>query len=403
MSAAAAPTLTLMLLAPSAALPEEGAEEIQSLSSPDAGLLPLLGAYARLVSARAPLLRLKDGGLEWEGDIEEHSWLQLVDVSADDGSPALDLKSASTRIDWSRVASEAATAMADPHFISSPDSLQHVLGAALQSAASDAASGFLGEAVPLLQPADGASGDEGAVFRFLGILLADESIASELCRSGESGCVVLNREAEGRGLKELALSALMLAVVLPGISQGAEPRSVSTASAPRKTSWLASLFSGDTARGEVLRVTSQRLVQAPPRIYRETLDSAGGTRVVVDIGAQRAYLLRGGQIAFETPISSGQGRTWTPRGSFTITEKVRSGKISTIYKCPLPGWMRIGNTKVGMHEGQLPGYPASHGCVRMPIESAHFIFDHAPVGTPVQIVDSWSPEPAVPAATLAQG
>lgn len=402
MSATAAPTLTLMLLAPSAALPEEGAEDIPPLPSRDAGVLPLLRAYASLVADRAPLLRLKDGALEWQGDIEEHSWLQLVEASASDSSPSLDLKSASTQIDWSRVASDAASAMADAHFISSPDSLQHVLSAALQGAASDAASGFLGEAVPLIQRASDESGDEGAVFRFLGVLLADESIARELRRAGESGCLVLDGEAEGRGLKELALSALMLAVVLPGISHGAEPRAVSTATAPRKTSWLASLFSGDTARGEVLKVTSQRLVQAPPRIYRQTLEGGGGTRVIVDIGAQRAYLLRGGQIAFETPISSGQGRTWTPRGSFTITEKVRSGKMSTIYKCPLPGWMRIGHTKIGMHEGQLPGHPASHGCVRMPIESAHFIFDHAPVGTAVQILDSWSPEPT-PAATLAQG
>jgi L,D-transpeptidase catalytic domain len=45
-----------------------------------------------------------------------------------------------------------------------------------------------------------------------------------------------------------------------------------------------------------------------------------------------------------------------------------------------------------MHEGQLPGYPASHGCIRMPLESALFIFDQVHVGTPVQVVDSWTPQ-----------
>ncbi len=85
----------------------------------------------------------------------------------------------------------------------------------------------------------------------------------------------------------------------------------------------------------------------------------------------------------------------TKRGTFSITEKIRSGKYSNIYHCPLPGWMRIGDLPIGMHEGELPGYPASHGCVRMPIESALFIFDHAPRGTTVQIVDSWTrPQPS---------
>jgi hypothetical protein len=68
--------------------------------------------------------------------------------------------------------------------------------------------------------------------------------------------------------------------------------------------------------------------------------------------------------------------------------------MSTIYKCPLPGWMRLGDTAVGMHQGDLPGYPASHGCIRMPLESALFIFDQVRVGTPVEVVDSWSPSPA---------
>ena len=56
--------------------------------------------------------------------------------------------------------------------------------------------------------------------------------------------------------------------------------------------------------------------------------------------------------------------------------------------------MRLGETAVGMHQGELPGYPASHGCIRMPLESALFIFDQVKVGTPVEVVDSWSPAQA---------
>jgi lipoprotein-anchoring transpeptidase ErfK/SrfK len=206
---------------------------------------------------------------------------------------------------------------------------------------------------------------------------------------GQISSILLDAaEVEGRGLQEAVLSAAMLAMVFGSVTSAEAADKPSKAS----TSKLASFFGGDSQSGEKLQVKSQRLVQPAPRVYRDVLArSHNDMRIIIDVGAQRAFLLKDGDIAFETPISSGRGPRMTARGTFTITEKVRSGKISTIYKCPLPGWMRIGNMPIGMHEGELPGYPASHGCVRMPIESALLIFDHAPRGTTVQIVDSWTP------------
>ena len=127
-------------------------------------------------------------------------------------------------------------------------------------------------------------------------------------------------------------------------------------------------------------------------------------RVVVDVKAQRAYLFVDGKLAFETPVSTAsKGRT-TPRGTFTITEKIRTGKHSTIYKSAMPYWNRLDQSAIGMHTGQLPGYPASHGCIRLPDESARFIFDNAPKGTTVQVVDALAavPQPStVPPALMA--
>jgi lipoprotein-anchoring transpeptidase ErfK/SrfK len=122
--------------------------------------------------------------------------------------------------------------------------------------------------------------------------------------------------------------------------------------------------------------------------------------VIVDISGQRAYVFIDNRLAFETPISSASRGRHTPRGTFTITEKIRSGKRSTIYKSLMPYWMRLDQSAIGMHTGQLPGYPASHGCMRMPDESAKFVFDLVPKGTIVQVVDSLKPAVVEPAPAV---
>ncbi len=114
------------------------------------------------------------------------------------------------------------------------------------------------------------------------------------------------------------------------------------------------------------------------------------TRVVIDIADQKAFLLVNGKIAARSPISTARPGKSTPRGSFTITERVRSGKISTIYKVEMPYWMRLGGTPFGLHAGYLPGYPASAGCIRLPMNMARTIYDHTGYGTRVSVYSSWS-------------
>lgn len=141
-----------------------------------------------------------------------------------------------------------------------------------------------------------------------------------------------------------------------------------------------------------LEVTSQKLVQDAPHIYPGVLEgSKSELRMIVSVATQRIYLIKNHEVAFDTPISTALIGYRTPRGSFAIKEKIQKGKISNIYKCLMPLWMRIGATEFGMHEGELPGHPASHGCIRLPRESARFIFDHVSEGTQVEVVDSWTP------------
>lgn len=118
--------------------------------------------------------------------------------------------------------------------------------------------------------------------------------------------------------------------------------------------------------------------------------SKGNTRIVIDISRQKAFLLVDGEVAIESPVSTARSGKYTPRGSFRVTERVRNGKISTIYGVHMPYWMRLSGSVYGVHAGYLPGYPASAGCVRLPSDAAQMIYDNTRHGTSVTIYSSWS-------------
>jgi lipoprotein-anchoring transpeptidase ErfK/SrfK len=135
------------------------------------------------------------------------------------------------------------------------------------------------------------------------------------------------------------------------------------------------------------------------------------TAVEIDLEEQTAYLLQDGRPVLASPISSGRYGHLTKNGSFKILEKERThyssmyGKIvdargNTIVAdadadmrvpsggkfipAPMHYFMRFTGAD-GMHAGYLPGYPASHGCVRMPQENAIAFFNSVSVGTPVTV------------------
>jgi hypothetical protein len=371
-------------------------------TSPAATVSQLFRAYQSLALPRAARFTLTGHDVSFSEDLERDSSLQLIKISPDFeiGAPQIEALPAMSHFDWAGVLREIGHAMLDEHFLGTPDELARVFTEGVREVASIAAIGFIGEPVPLLSI---SKSKNSITIAFLGIWLADPQSMAEVRKSlpghawadgagfEQADCILLDAaEVEGRGLKEALASAAMLAMVLGSVStaSASEPLAGST-----RSGFFKGMLGGDTKGGEKLQVKTQKLVQDTPRIYRDILDGPGELKVIVNIGKQRAYLVKDGQIAFDTPISSASTGHSTPRGTYAISEKVRKGKMSTIYKCPLPGWMRLGDTAVGMHEGQLPGYPASHGCIRMPLESALFIFDQVKVGTPVQVVDSWSPAP----------
>jgi ankyrin repeat protein len=107
-------------------------------------------------------------------------------------------------------------------------------------------------------------------------------------------------------------------------------------------------------------------------------------RVEISLAEQRARLIKDGVPILSTGISSGRAGFSTPEGRFVITDKHES-HMSTIYKVKMPFFMRLNCRDFGMHEGYVPDYPASHGCIRLPSDVARRLYREVPIGTLVTI------------------
>jgi lipoprotein-anchoring transpeptidase ErfK/SrfK len=141
--------------------------------------------------------------------------------------------------------------------------------------------------------------------------------------------------------------------------------------------------------------------------------SPDDVRIFVSIPKQRALLLKGDEVVIDSPISSGKRGHSSPTGKFSVLEKdknhhstlygdfrdshgriVRGGVSARIDSAPsgtrfvgaeMRWFMRLTGDGVGMHVGILPGYPASHGCIRMPSQAAELFYAHVKVGTLVEV------------------
>ena len=156
----------------------------------------------------------------------------------------------------------------------------------------------------------------------------------------------------------------------------------------------------------------------PPKVKPRVLEkaTADNVSIYISLSKQRAYLRVYDEIAVDSPISSGKRAGMTPAGDYKIMEKdsdhrssvygdfvsSRTGRVvragvstridsapsGTVYRgAPMRWFMRLTNEGVGMHTGILPGYPASHGCIRLPDEIAKLFYTKVKIGTPVSVGD----------------
>lgn len=141
----------------------------------------------------------------------------------------------------------------------------------------------------------------------------------------------------------------------------------------------------------------------------------GAPSIVINLSKQTASFYKGGKLVGVSAVSSGREGFDTPAGNYKIIQKNIDHK-SNLYGdyvdasgtvvvknvdvkkdpcppgakfagAPMPYFMRLTNSGVGMHQGFLPGVPDSHGCIRMPEKMVKIYWDNAPLGTPVAVIN----------------
>jgi lipoprotein-anchoring transpeptidase ErfK/SrfK len=113
--------------------------------------------------------------------------------------------------------------------------------------------------------------------------------------------------------------------------------------------------------------------------------------LTIRIGSQTFVYAEGDQVVRTGPISSGRDGYRTPRGTFSVLSKDKD-KVSSRYtnQLGMQAWMPYSIQFYGhyfLHEGWLPGYPDSHGCVRVGEQDARFLFERMKIGDLVSVVD----------------
>jgi len=125
-------------------------------------------------------------------------------------------------------------------------------------------------------------------------------------------------------------------------------------------------------------------------VWDAKADPTGPVFLVVDLNVQRALLYRNSVPIAASTISTGSDGRETPIGTFTVLQKEVVHRSRTYDHAPMPYMQRLTWKGVSMHAGHLPGYPASHGCIRLPKGFAKLLYRVTRLGTTVIITDRMS-------------
>jgi hypothetical protein len=192
-------------------------------------------------------------------------------------------------------------------------------------------------------------------------------------------------------------AALMLTLPL-GFAFAAEGASAESPSLPQATAVTAATPAAPAPAPVVAAplpspvVAEAEVLDPGEFVWRPELAPVGAVEIVVSIPLQRAYVYRGGTLIGVTTVSTGRRGHATPVGRFAITQKSREHYSNLYNNAPMPFMQRLTNDGIALHAGQIPGYPASHGCVRLPLAFARHLFGATQVGAAVHIVAT-SPAP----------
>src|SRR3954447_8871050 len=127
--------------------------------------------------------------------------------------------------------------------------------------------------------------------------------------------------------------------------------------------------------------------------WHPEISPQGPLMILISIPEQAMHVYRNGILIGRSSVSTGSKGHDTPGGVFSILEKNKTYRSKKYDNAPMPNMQRLTWTGIAMHSGQLPGYAASHGCVRLPYDFSQLLFSTTSSGGTVIIGDGKTPVP----------
>ncbi|HEX8382782.1 MAG TPA: L,D-transpeptidase family protein [Sphingomonas sp.] len=145
--------------------------------------------------------------------------------------------------------------------------------------------------------------------------------------------------------------------------------------------------SDEMASDEVaVAVEAAAATLAPNRFVWSDPGTAEPVTVVISVPLQRAFVYRGEALVAATAVSTGTDDKPTPTGIYPILQKAEKHR-SNLYDASMPYMQRLTWDGIALHAGANPGFPASHGCIRLPTAFAKKLFEVTTLGTNVVVTD----------------
>jgi len=152
----------------------------------------------------------------------------------------------------------------------------------------------------------------------------------------------------------------------------------------------------DRRAGEVVHAEAATL-KSGTWVWKPELADGGPVEVVVSLAAQRAYVFRNRRLIGVSTVSTGRRGHITPTGSYPILQKKKVHFSNLYNNAPMPNMQRMTWDGVALHAGAIPGFPASHGCVRLPQEFSKLLYGATRIGSVVHVI---AEEPTTSMAAL---
>ena len=127
--------------------------------------------------------------------------------------------------------------------------------------------------------------------------------------------------------------------------------------------------------------------------WHPEISPQGPLMILVSVPEQTMHVYRNGVLIGRSTVSTGSKGHSTPGGVFSILEKKQTHRSKTYNNAPMPYMQRLTWTGIAMHSGALPGYPASHGCIRLPYDFSQLLFKATEKGGTVVLGDAKTPTP----------